>query len=76
MPSGGGEDIKETKLLLKDDKVKGIIVLFEDGRVGVCSETPSGERTCYVTSKPSEKVFYIAQAWFSNLGMKIASEGK
>ncbi len=51
---------------------KVMIVLWEDGHVTVCHNSEPKKFECYITSKPEgEKVFYLAQAWFSNLGFKL-----
>lgn len=56
----------------------GIITLWGDGHVTVCSATDSANKeeaekgTCYTSSTPEgEKLFYIACAHFSALGHPI-----
>ncbi len=55
-------NVKKAVELVKDDKKLGVITLFDDDSVGVCFEDK-----CYVTKPKQKEVFYIAQAWYSNL---------
>lgn len=58
---------------LFDEKTgrKVLVVLWEDGHVSICSGGP--EHECYMADKGGEKLYYIAQAYYSALGMKVRS---
>jgi len=51
---------------------KVIITLWKDKHVSVCANSEPKTFECYVSSKPEgERLFYLAQAWYSSLGFKI-----
>lgn len=56
---------------LHDEKSgkKFLVSLWADGRVSICSDGP--EHECYVSEKDGEKLYYIAQEYYSALGFKV-----
>jgi hypothetical protein len=64
------EGVKKAAELF-DEKTgkKVLVVLWEDGHVSVCSDGP--EHDCYTAEKGGEKLYYVAQAYYAGLGMKV-----
>ena len=59
-------DIAEAFEISRDGRRMALVARFRSGHVGVCSEV-EGKRLCYVTSRPSPRVFWIAQAWYAGI---------
>jgi len=59
----------EEAVELWDESIRVVIAKFEDKRVAVCTSL-NGLKRCYVTSRPSPQIYYIAQAFYSGLGLK------
>ena len=63
-------DIVKVSTLFRDgDKV--VLVLWSDNYISYCVKLRDREVYCNVT-KGDRKTYYIAQAWYSNLGFKVA----
>jgi len=54
---------------LWDKDTRVVIAKFEDDTVAVCTSVDDVKR-CYVTSRPSPEIYYIAQAFYSGIGLK------
>jgi len=54
---------------LWDKDTRVVIAKFGDDTVAVCTSVDDLKR-CYVTSRPSPEIYYIAQAFYSGIGLK------
>jgi len=63
---------KAVELENKGRKV-GMITLWEDGKITMCVTSPHNEKVggCYTIRDGDERLFYIAQAWFTGLSKDI-----
>lgn len=65
-------EIEKAVVAFDGDGRKIIITLWKDKHVSVCSNSEPKRFECYITSRPEgERLFYIAQAYYSSLGFKI-----
>jgi hypothetical protein len=46
-----------------------LVALWSDDRVTVCSDGP--EHVCYTAERGGKDLYYIIQAFYSGLGMKV-----
>jgi hypothetical protein len=46
-----------------------LVALWADDRVTVCSDGP--EHSCYTAERGGKDLYYIIQAFYSGLGMKV-----
>lgn len=69
--------IKKATLMGDNKNTKVIVVLFDDGTVGVCGSSTGNYKNaiCYISSKPEgEKLYYMAIAFYDSLGNRILEE--
>ena len=65
-------EVEKAVKMFRDGEVI-LVVLWKDGYLSVCKLNKVGG-ACYTTSRPSKankQLYYMAQAFYSNLGFKI-----
>ena len=63
---------KVVELYHPDKQWKGLVVLWSDKRTTVCWKNGNTQEiSCCYTSEPSEELFFIAQAFYTEPGEKF-----
>lgn len=63
-------NVKKAVQIINEDKTIGMITLWDDGKTTICLSDKEGlNGGCYTAT--GEKMFYIMQAWATNLSDKI-----
>ena len=71
-PIEEAEPEKATEILSQDGNQRGIMVLWSDKKLGYCIGDEKGEGVCDTLElKGGEPLYYMFQAFYSNLGHKI-----
>jgi len=64
---------KVAELYHSEKPWKGLVVLWKDGRVSICWKNSNSKEVacCYTSSQPSEELYYMAQAFYTEPGEKF-----
>jgi len=67
-------DVKKAVIIeTPEGNQRGIISLWEDGKVTACIGDEKGEGSCYTTEEKGDHMFYIFQAFAAGLGYRVKS---
>jgi len=71
---GNIKEIDVTKAVIvetPEGNQRGIISLWEDGKVTACIGDKEGYGECYTTEEKGDRMFFILQAFAAGLGYKV-----
>ena len=65
-------DVKKAVIVeTPEGNQRGIISLWEDGKVTACIGDEEGKGQCYTTEEKGDHIFYIFQAFATGLGYRV-----